>query len=76
MESQILGMGQGDQEQLFQFCPGRIEAPLLHILDPNYLSFYLKCPRKCKKKPVMLTFFKQFLKFAPPPPNFWAAFKI
>ena len=23
--------------------------PLLHILDPNYPSFYLKCPIKCQK---------------------------
>ena len=39
---------QENQRELFQFCPGRIEAPLLHILDPNYPSFYLKRPRKCQ----------------------------
>ena len=40
---------QGNQGQSFQFGSGRIEAPLLHILDPNYLSFYLKCPRKYQR---------------------------
>ena len=40
---------QGNEGKLFQFFPGRIEAPLLHILDPNYPSFYLKCLRKCQK---------------------------
>ena len=28
---------------------GRIEAPFLHVLDPNSPSFYVKCPRKCQK---------------------------
>ena len=37
---------QGNQGQLVQFCPGRLEAFILHILDPNYSSFYLKCLRK------------------------------
>ena len=40
---------QGNQGQLFQFCTGRLEALILHIPDPNYSSFYLKCPRKYKK---------------------------
>ena len=57
---------QGNQGQLFHFFPGRIEAPLLHILDPNYSSFYLKCLRK-RQKSIILTFFKQFPKFAPLP---------
>ena len=39
----------GNQRQLFQFCPRRIEAHFLHILDPNYPSFYLQCPRKFQK---------------------------
>ena len=52
-EGQVVKIGkavifQGKQGQFFQVCPGRIEAPLLHILNPNYLSFYLKCPRKCQ----------------------------
>ena len=50
---------------MFQFCPERIEAPFLHILDPNYSSFYFKCSRTCQKNPIILTFFKQFPKFAP-----------
>ena len=40
---------QGNQEQLFHFSYERIEEPLSHILDPNYRTFYLKCPRKCQK---------------------------
>ena len=35
--------------QLFQFCPGRLETPFSHILDPNYPYFYLKCPRKYQR---------------------------
>ena len=31
--------GKGNQEQLFQIGLGRIE-PLLHVLYPNYPSFY------------------------------------
>ena len=56
-QSQILGRWKSrskleknyHQGQLFQFCPGRIEDPILHILDPNYPSFDLKCPIKCQK---------------------------
>ena len=44
-----LSFFQGNQRQLFQFCPGRIEAPFLYIPDTNYPSFYLKYPRKCQK---------------------------
>ena len=29
-----------------KFCSGRLESLILHIFDPNYSSFYLKCPRK------------------------------
>ena len=25
------------------------KKPILYILDPNYPSFYLKCPRKCQE---------------------------
>ena len=61
----------GNQGQLFQFCPGRIEAPLLHIPDPNYLSFYLKCPRKYQKTYNFDIFptLSQIRTF--PPPKFW-----
>ena len=41
-----LSFFQGNQEQFFQFCPGRIEAPFLNVLDPNSP---VKCPRKCQK---------------------------
>ena len=65
VESQILGRDRrksrgktrkklsffhGNHGQLFQFYPGRIEAPSLHVFDPNSLSFYVKWPRKCRKK--------------------------
>ena len=43
-----LSFFQRNQGKLFQFCTGRIEAPLLHILDANYHSFYPKCPRSMK----------------------------
>ena len=59
-----LSFFQGNQGQLFQFCPGGTEIPLLHILDLNYLSFYLKCPRKYQN-PKILIFFQHFPKFAP-----------
>ena len=54
-----LSFFQGNQGQLFQFCPGRLEALILDILDPNYSSFYLKCPRKYEK-PLILAFFYTF----------------
>ena len=38
-------------------CPERIEAAFLHVHDPNSPSFYVKCPRKCQKKTIILTFF-------------------
>ena len=59
-----LSFFQGNQGQLFQICPGKIEAHLLHNVDLNCPSFYIKCPRKCQK-PIILTFFKQFPKFPP-----------
>ena len=37
-----LSFVQGNRGQCFQFCPGRIKTPLLHILDSNYAFFYLK----------------------------------
>ena len=42
--------------------PCNDRSPLLHIFDPNYLSFHLKCPRKCQKS-VILKFFQHFPKF-------------
>ena len=57
---------QGNQGQLFKFSPGRIEALFLNILDPNSLSFYVKCPRK-RQKPIILTFSQHFPKFTPLP---------
>ena len=57
---------QGNQEQFFQFCPGRIEAPFLHVLDPNSASFYVKCPRKWQKT-YNFDILKHFYKFTPLP---------
>ena len=57
---------QGNQGQFFKFCSGRIEAPLLHITDPNYPSFYSKCSRKCQKT-YNFDIFQHFAKFAPLP---------
>ena len=39
----------GKSGAIVPICPGRLEALFLHILDPNYSSFYLKCPRKYQK---------------------------
>ena len=61
-----LSFSQRNQEQLFQFSPGRIEAHFLHILDLNYPSFYLKCPRICQKT-YNFDIFQHFPKFAPLP---------
>ena len=71
-----LSFFQGNQEQLFQFCSGRIEARLLHILDPNYLLFYLKCPRKCQKTYNFDIFQTVSQICTSPPPKFWTGFKI
>ena len=54
--------------QLFQFCPGSIETLFLHVLDLNYPSIYLKCPRKYQKT-SNFDIFLHFSKFAPPLPN-------
>ena len=59
----------GNQGQLFQFCTERLECLILHIIDPNYLSFYLKCPRKYKK-PYILTFFDTSQICTSRPPTF------
>ena len=59
-----LSFFQGNQGQLFQFCPGRIETLFLHIPDPDYPSFYLKCPRKYQK-PYNFEIFFTLPKFAP-----------
>ena len=50
---------QRNQGQLFKFCSGRLEALILHILDPNYSFFYLNVPENIKK-PIILTFFDTF----------------
>ena len=39
----------GKLGEIFQFFPGRIEAAFLHVIDPNFSSFYVKCARKCQK---------------------------
>ena len=39
---------EGNQGQLFQFCPGKIEPPFLHIFDSNYPSIYLNVTRNIK----------------------------
>ena len=36
-----LSFFQENQDQLFQFWPGKLEDLILHILDPSYSSFYL-----------------------------------
>ena len=43
-----------------------MEASLLHILDTNYPSFCLKCPRKCQKT-YNFDIFQHLPKFAPLP---------
>ena len=76
VRNQILGGTGGKVESKLENChfpeesgaivpvlPWKDRSPLLHILHPNYPSFYLKCPRKCQK-PITLTFFQQFPKFA------------
>ena len=37
----------GISEEIVPIFALRIEAPLLHVLDPNSPIFYVKCPRKC-----------------------------
>ena len=45
-----LSFSHGNLGRQFDFCPGKIEAVFLHILNPNY-SFYLKCSRKYQNTP-------------------------
>ena len=73
MECQILGKDRwksraktgktatfpGKSGTIIPICPVRIETPFLHILDPNYPSFCLKCPRKYKKS-YNFDIFQQF----------------
>ena len=53
------------RENCFNFFPGRIEAPFLHVFDPNSPSFYIKCARKCH---IILTLAQIYTS---PPPKFW-----
>ena len=58
----------GNQKELFQFCPGRMEAPPLHILNQVILYFILfKMSQKMSKNPIIFTFLQHFPKFAPAP---------
>ena len=41
-----------------------IEVPLLHVLDPNSPSIYVKCPRKCQET-YNFDIFLHFPKFTP-----------
>ena len=66
----------GNQEKLFQFCHGMIESPLLHILNPNYRSVYLKCLRKCQKTYNFDIFQTVSQICTSPPPKFWGGSKI
>ena len=59
----------GNQGQLFQFCPERTEALLLHIL--HYSLFYLKCPRKYQKTYNFDIFPTLPQTCTSPPPKFW-----
>ena len=59
------------RENCSNFFPRRIEAPFLHVLDPNSLSFYVKCPRKCQKTYNFDTFFTLPQIYTSPPPKFW-----
>ena len=75
---------QGNQKQLFQFWPGAGKSgksgksgaivPILHILDPNYPSFYLKCPRKFQKTYNFDIFPALSQICASLPPKFWGGF--
>ena len=70
-KTEKLSFFEGNQRKLFQRCPGRIEAPFLHVLDPNSPSFYVKCPRKCQKTYNFDIFPTLSQIDASPPPKFW-----
>ena len=38
----------GKSGAIFPVSPLKDRSPLLHVLDPNSPSFYVKCPRKCQ----------------------------
>ena len=40
-----LSFFQENQGQLFQFCPGRIEASFLHVLDLVLCKMFKKMPK-------------------------------
>ena len=65
---------QGNQGKLFHFFPERLEAPFLHVLDPNSPSFYVKCPRKCQKTYNFDIFPTLSQIYTSPPPKFWGEF--
>ena len=46
--------------------PWKDRDPLLHVLDLNSPSFYVKCSRKCQKT-YNFKFFQHFPKFTPLP---------
>ena len=50
----------GNQGQWFQFRPGRIEDPFLHIIDPREIT--LKMPQKIQKT-YNFAIFQHFPKF-------------
>ena len=58
-------------ENCSNFCPGRIQAPFLHVHDLNCPSFHENVQENAKR-PIILTFFKHFFQiYTSPPPKFW-----
>ena len=54
------------RENCSNFCLGIMEAPFLHVFDPNSPSIYVKCPRKCQKT-YNFDIFLHFPNFTPLP---------
>ena len=54
-------------EAIVQVLPWKNRSPPLHILDPNYPSFYQKCPRKCQETYNFDIFFNAFPNFGVDP---------
>ena len=63
--------GPGKSEEIVPFLPLKDKVPLLHILDSNYPSFYLKYPRKYQETYNFDIFPTLSQICTSPPPKVW-----
>ena len=66
----------GESGEIVLMLPWKDRNPLLHVLDPNFPSFYVKCPRKCQKTYNFDIFPTLSQIDTSPPPRFWGKSQI